>query len=71
MKSTFNKHPQIKKQKLSCDTGVRSTSVSDEFIVELEGTRFISGSVVENFDGMAVYCNPVLKYINYEGACFT
>lgn len=41
---------------------MRSTSVGDEFIVELEGIRFIS--VVDDLDGMAVYCNPVLKYMN-------
>ena len=46
------------------ESGVRRTSGGDEFIVELEGTRSISGSVVDNLDGMAVYCNPVLIYMN-------
>ena len=34
------------------ESGVRRTSGGDEFIVELEGTRSISGDIVDNLDGM-------------------
>ncbi len=34
------------------ESGVRRTSGGDEFIVELEGTRPITGSVTDNLDGM-------------------
>lgn len=37
------------------ESGVRRTSGGDEFIVELEGTRSITGSVVDNLDGMCVF----------------
>jgi hypothetical protein len=33
------------------ESGVRKTSGGDEFIVELEGTRSISGNIVDMLDG--------------------
>ena len=36
---------------LQDESGVRRTSGGDEFIVELEGTRPITGSVTDNLDG--------------------
>ena len=33
------------------ESGVRRTSGGDDFVVELEGTRSVSGSVVDNLDG--------------------
>ena len=48
------------------ESGVRRTSGGDEFIVELEGTRPITGSVTDNLDGSyAVHYTPT-KSGNYE-----
>ena len=33
------------------ESGVRRTSGGDDFVVELEGTRSVTGSVIDNLDG--------------------
>lgn len=48
------------------ESGVRRTSGGDEFIVELEGTRSISGSVVDNLDGSYDVTYTPTKSGNYE-----
>lgn len=48
------------------ESGVRRTSGGDEWIVELDGTRSISGSVVDNLDGTYQVSYTATKSGSYE-----
>ncbi|EKX41487.1 hypothetical protein GUITHDRAFT_74711 [Guillardia theta CCMP2712] len=50
------------------ESGVRRTSGGDEFIVELEGTRSISGSVTDSLDGTYDVSYTPTKSGNYEAS---
>jgi hypothetical protein len=49
------------------ESGVRRTSGGDDFVVELEGTRSVTGSVVDNLDGTY----PVSYTITKSGCFFS
>ena len=48
------------------ESGVRRTSGGDEWIVELDGTRSITGSVVDNLDGTYQVSYTATKSGSYE-----
>jgi len=50
------------------ESGVRRTSGGDDFVVELEGTRSVSGSVIDNLDGTYPVSYTITKSGNYEGS---
>ncbi len=50
------------------ESGVRRTSGGDDFVVELEGTRSVTGSVVDNLDGTYPVSYTVTKsgYVQHK-----
>lgn len=48
------------------ESGVRRTSGGDNFIVELEGTRSITGSVVDNLNGAYAVTYLATKSGSYD-----
>jgi hypothetical protein len=53
------------------ESGVRRTSGGDDFVVELEGTRSVTGSVIDNLDGTYPVSYTVTKsgYIHDNIIC--
>ncbi len=54
------------------ESGVRRTSGGDDFVVELEGTRSVTGSVIDNLDGTYPVSYTVTKsgYLHHESILF-
>lgn len=50
------------------ENGVRRTSGGDEFVVELEGTRSLSASVIDNLDGSYQATYTATKSGSYEAS---